>query len=180
MKEVPKGGDTFKGVFLPGGTRVAHSTWAVTRNQEVFGEDAEMFRPERWLEQEQADPEKRAQMARAAELVFGYGRWQCSGKTIALIELNKIFVQVRFSSSLFLCSALGFACNGQLTTPDVMFPDLEELRLGISQPRQAMGRCQSQCVASERNVGESVGEDIKAMAGWVNWILDRKVSIEDT
>ncbi|KAK6834040.1 cytochrome P450 [Apiospora arundinis] len=94
MKEVPKGGDTFKGVFLPGGTRVAHSIWAVTRNQEIFGEDAQMFRPERWLEQEQTDPEKRVQMMRAAELVFGYGRWQCSGRAIALIELNKIFVQI--------------------------------------------------------------------------------------
>ncbi|KAK7911455.1 hypothetical protein PG985_013936 [Apiospora marii] len=94
MKQVPKGGDTFKGVFLPGGTRVAHSTWAVTRNQEIFGADADMFRPERWLEEEQPDPEKRAQMVRAAELVFGYGRWQCSGKTVAMLELNKIFVQI--------------------------------------------------------------------------------------
>ncbi|KAK8058425.1 Cytochrome P450 monooxygenase lolP1 [Apiospora phragmitis] len=94
MKQVPKGGDTFKGVFLPEGTRVAHSTWAVTRNKEIFGDDAEMFRPERWLEEEQPDREKRAHMARAAELVFGYGRWQCSGKTVALLELNKLFVQI--------------------------------------------------------------------------------------
>ncbi|KAK8035281.1 cytochrome P450 monooxygenase [Apiospora rasikravindrae] len=94
MKQVPKGGDTFKGVFLPEGTRVAHSTWAVTRNKEIFGDDAEMFRPERWLVEEQPDPEKRARMTRAAELVFGYGRWQCSGKTVALLELNKVFVQI--------------------------------------------------------------------------------------
>lgn len=96
MKQVPRGGDTFKGVFLPGGTRVGHSTWAVMRNREIFGADADMFRPERWLEEEQPDSEKRAQMVRTAELVFGYGRWQCSGKTVAILELNKIFVQVCF------------------------------------------------------------------------------------
>jgi len=33
-------------------------------------------------------------MERNNELVFGYGRFQCLGKSVAFIELNKIFVEL--------------------------------------------------------------------------------------
>lgn len=91
MKEVPKGGDVLHGKFVPGGTRIAHSTWSILRNTSVFGDDADLFRPERWLK---AEPTKRAQMEKTTELVFGHGRWGCAGKSVAFLELNKIFVEV--------------------------------------------------------------------------------------
>ncbi|KAK4069810.1 transcriptional regulator family: Fungal Specific TF [Purpureocillium lilacinum] len=77
-KEVPKGGDTFKGTFFPEGTRIGYCAWGV-------------FRPERWLE---ASPEKLREMDGTVELVFGYGRWQCLGRNVAFIELNKVFVEL--------------------------------------------------------------------------------------
>jgi cytochrome P450 len=64
----------------------------------VFGADADVFRPERWIE---AGGDERAEMRRVAELAFGYGRWGCAGKMIALLELNKVFVEVSFLSLLF-------------------------------------------------------------------------------
>lgn len=91
MKEVGAEGDTFDGKFLPAGTRIGHSTWAVTHETSVFGADANAFRPERWLE---ADEKARALMRRQTELVFGSGRWGCPGKTVAYIELNKVMVEV--------------------------------------------------------------------------------------
>jgi cytochrome P450 len=33
-------------------------------------------------------------MERNNELIFGYGRFQCLGKNVAFIELNKIFVEL--------------------------------------------------------------------------------------
>lgn len=57
----------------------------------IFGDDAELFRPERWLE---CDAAKATEMRRVVELVFGYGRWACAGKSLAFLELNKIFVEV--------------------------------------------------------------------------------------
>lgn len=92
MKESGPNGDYVEGRFIPPGTRVAHSIWAVTHDVTVFGRDADIFRPERWIE---ADPATtRIKMQKQTELVFGYGRWGCAGKTIAFIELNKVFVEV--------------------------------------------------------------------------------------
>ncbi|KAI1112057.1 cytochrome P450 [Nemania sp. NC0429] len=91
MKEVPAGGDTLEGRFVPAGTRIAHSTWAALHNRRVFGEDADLFRPERWLGLEKAE---RLDMERIVELIFGYGRWGCAGKQIAFMELNKVFFEL--------------------------------------------------------------------------------------
>ncbi|KAH8758000.1 cytochrome P450, partial [Diaporthe sp. PMI_573] len=50
MKQVGPEGDSFDGHFIPPGTRVGHSTWAVTHDKTAFGPDANTFRPERWIE----------------------------------------------------------------------------------------------------------------------------------
>ncbi|KAK4124778.1 cytochrome P450 monooxygenase [Parathielavia appendiculata] len=92
FKVVAPGGDTIDGKPVPAGTLIAPNFWATGRLPAVFGADADIFRPERWLEQ--ADAEKRAEMRRVAELVFGYGRWGCAGKMIAFLELNKVFVEL--------------------------------------------------------------------------------------
>ena len=57
----------------------------------AYGEDAEIFRPERWTE---ANPEQLATMEKAHELVFGYGRYKCMGEKIAWIELLKTFFEL--------------------------------------------------------------------------------------
>ncbi len=33
-------------------------------------------------------------MESTQDLVFSYGKWSCLGKSVALVELNKIFVEV--------------------------------------------------------------------------------------
>ncbi|KAK2746528.1 cytochrome p450 [Colletotrichum kahawae] len=89
MKQVGPEGDVHEGTFLPPGTRVAHDTWSVMHDTQLFGEDAHIFRPQRWLE---ADVVTVKEWKKRTELVFGAGRWQCAGKAVAMIELNKIFV----------------------------------------------------------------------------------------
>lgn len=90
-KEVPAGGDTFNGVYLPEGTYVGYCALGVMRRQDIWGADSSEFRPERWLE---AAPEKVREMESTLELTFGYGRWQCLGRNVALIELNKVLFEV--------------------------------------------------------------------------------------
>ncbi|GKT93423.1 pisatin demethylase [Colletotrichum tofieldiae] len=90
-KRVPDGGDTVvvdgKSVFLPGGTNVNCAAWPLHINKGVFGEDAEEFRPERWLLE--TDERRLATMHRVHELVFGYGKYQCLGRPIAMMEIGK-------------------------------------------------------------------------------------------
>lgn len=57
---VPPGSAEINGVKFPGGTRVAVNAWVLHRDKEIFGADADKFRPERWLEnQERAKTMKR-------------------------------------------------------------------------------------------------------------------------
>ncbi|WYZ45977.1 hypothetical protein EsH8_IX_000202 [Colletotrichum jinshuiense] len=90
-KRVPDGGDTVviggKLVFLPGGTNVNYAVWPLHLSKEVFGEDADEFRPERWLLEK--DEKKLANMHRVHELLFGYGKYQCLGRPIAMMEIGK-------------------------------------------------------------------------------------------
>ena len=102
----------------------------------MFGEDVDVFRPERWLlsnasersegastTTEQSEDSERtedkktngktdgtngtadgvrsedqkeriANMRRTVDLIFGYGRWACAGKTLAFLELNKTLVEM--------------------------------------------------------------------------------------
>jgi cytochrome P450 len=96
-KTVPKGGDTLGGVFVPGGTEVGYCAWGLQRIKSIYGEDADIFRPERWLD---ADVDRVKEMERTVDLVFVYGKWQCPGKSVAAIELNKVFVEVSPSPTL--------------------------------------------------------------------------------
>ena len=93
-------GDTHNGVYFPPGTEVAFCAWNIHRtNTKVYGEDAALFRPERWLE---ASPERLAVMEESFHLVFGYGRNRCMGENIARLELNKLFFEMfrRFDWSI--------------------------------------------------------------------------------
>jgi cytochrome P450 len=90
-KLVPPGGDMINGQFVPAGTKVGTAVFGMMRNKKIFGEDADVFRPERWLD---ASPEKIKEREQAVDLVFGSGRFRCLGSSVALIELNKIFVEV--------------------------------------------------------------------------------------
>ena len=95
-KVVPPEGDTLLGYFVPGGTEVAWTIISMCKRKDIFGEDADVWRPERWLEQDDSPIglQKLARMNSTVDLVFNSGKWQCLGKHIALMEFNKIFVEV--------------------------------------------------------------------------------------
>jgi cytochrome P450 len=105
-KKVPPGGDLVtvegKEYYLPGGTDISYNVWGVHRDRAMFGEDVDVFRPERWLvEENSTDESKLMEMRRTNELVFGYGKYQCLGKPIALMEIAKVIFEVSgfFSTS---------------------------------------------------------------------------------
>ncbi len=83
---VPAGGAQISGHWLPGGTTVAVPVPVVHRDVKVFGQDADDFRPDRWLE---TDEHQRIAMERTM-LAFGAGKRVCLGRHIAELEMKKV------------------------------------------------------------------------------------------
>lgn len=50
---VPPEGTELDGHHFKAGTRIAVNGWVLHRDRKTFGEDADYYRPERWLEDEQ-------------------------------------------------------------------------------------------------------------------------------
>lgn len=100
-KRVPAGGEVYtvdgNQVHLPGGIDVGLSILGMFRRQGIFGEDVDLFRPERWLVEDEG---KLATMNRTVDLVFSYGKYQCLGRPIALMEMGKTVFEVSRTQSL--------------------------------------------------------------------------------
>ncbi|KAH7303982.1 cytochrome P450 [Stachybotrys elegans] len=90
-KTVPPEGDVINGMFIPGGTQIGTSPFGVYHSKTIFGPDASLFVPERWL---RVNTERAATMSSVVDLVFSSGKYQCLGKPVAFMELNKIFVEL--------------------------------------------------------------------------------------
>ncbi|KAF5679383.1 cytochrome P450 monooxygenase [Fusarium heterosporum] len=90
-KEVPEEGDTINGHFVPGGTHIAVNFSAMLGSKALFGPDADVFRPERFIGL--SGPEL-GEMRRNVEMNFGYGRWMCAGKPLAFMELQKVYFEL--------------------------------------------------------------------------------------
>ena len=90
-KYSPKGGESFNGVFYPEGIEMGICDEAMCRDENVFGADSHIYRPDRWIE---ANEETRKRYTRVTDTIFGTGRFQCLGKHIANMELHKALVEV--------------------------------------------------------------------------------------
>ena len=76
-------------VPLPIGTRVGSNAFIVMRSKEAFGDDAEDFKPQRWL----VDDEEHKRLD-ASWGVFGRGSRACIGKDIAMMLVTKVIAEV--------------------------------------------------------------------------------------
>jgi cytochrome P450 len=76
------------GKIAPPGTEVSGNPWIMHRDEKVFGENAEEFNPDRWM-----NPE-RAKLMNKYLFTFGYGARGCLGRDIAMMELFKGPLQV--------------------------------------------------------------------------------------
>ncbi|KAI6351572.1 hypothetical protein MCOR25_009867 [Pyricularia grisea] len=100
---VPKGGMEIAGHFVPGGTIVGVSAWLIHNNKDIFGDDVDVYRPERWLVDEElvkaagpagdevrAREEQRIKEMSGMMMQFGMGSRTCIGKNISLLEIYKV------------------------------------------------------------------------------------------
>ena len=85
-RAVPSGGVKITGTYFPESTSVGCMPAAVHMNTKVFGDDAAVFRPLRWLE---ADKDRLHRME-AAQIGFSRGRRACIGQHIATMQMRKV------------------------------------------------------------------------------------------
>lgn len=81
------------GSIIPGGTAVGMNPYIVNRTEPFGADDADQFRPERWLCGEgetEADFLARVAAMNAADLTFGAGSRMCGGRHIANLEVYKV------------------------------------------------------------------------------------------
>lgn len=78
------------GIVIPAGTDVSICEAMISCDRDVFGADADTFRPERWLDVGKA---RFAEMDRSA-FGFAYGRRACLGQHLARIEVKKVVAAV--------------------------------------------------------------------------------------
>lgn len=102
---VPPEGVKIEGDFVKGGTIVGCNAWVIHRRTEVFGDDVEVYRPERWLVDETQDRDQELARIRRMKntlMQFGMGPRVCLGKHIGLMEMYKLIPSVlrRFEVSL--------------------------------------------------------------------------------
>ena len=79
----PAGGVTALGRHFPEGVILSVNPWVINRRPEIFGADADIWNPERWM-----DPERSARMDKYLAS-FGAGYMMCPGRHMAHMELSK-------------------------------------------------------------------------------------------
>ena len=87
---VPKGGIDICGYHIPEGITVGCQSRIIHLDKSVYGDDAEKFRPERWLE---ASEEKRKLMERCG-IWFGSGKHTCIGQHFAWAKTMKVLAMM--------------------------------------------------------------------------------------
>lgn len=110
---VPKEGYRLSnGSVLPGGSTIGVNPYLIARNKEIYGDDVEGFRPERWLRDEaagetQAQFEARLAAMNSVDLTFGGGRRICIGKNLGLFQVCKVLATLVTSYELELVDPKG-------------------------------------------------------------------------
>ncbi|KAB8297671.1 hypothetical protein EYC80_001479 [Monilinia laxa] len=87
------------GKIIPIGSEVTCSPFLTNRDQEIYGEDADIFRPERWLENVE-----KAKMFDKYNFTWGYGSRICLGKDLAMMELMKFPLMFFRNFNVELCA----------------------------------------------------------------------------
>lgn len=102
MGKVSDHDDVVCGIKIPAKTQVGWAALAVMKDRAVFGENADIFEPRRWID---VEPAQLKEMEATYGLVFATGtRWECLGKRLAYVELGKVLFEV----SIYLFQ-LGYA-----------------------------------------------------------------------
>ncbi|KAH7126509.1 cytochrome P450 [Dactylonectria estremocensis] len=86
-RNVPRGGFEIAGEWFAEGTRVGVNAAVIHRDRGIFGQDADLFNPDRWFREEAVNMDRHM-------FQFGGGSRTCIGKNISLCEIHKLIPQL--------------------------------------------------------------------------------------
>lgn len=97
-REAPEAGITIAGHYIPPGATLGMSPMSQNRCKEVFGDDADEWRPQRWIPNgEEIDgritKNERQRKMDKYNVTFGYGSRVCIGRHLASMEMIKFVCQ---------------------------------------------------------------------------------------
>lgn len=109
-REVLRGGAVIDGQPYPAGTVVGCSSWAMGRDERVYGPDANEFRPERWLtsssvatnEDGKHDLARQVGSMKRAFHPFSMGSMNCVGQNLAMLEMLMIVAKTVWATDFEL------------------------------------------------------------------------------
>lgn len=101
-RDVPKEGITLEGHFIPGGYTVGMNSKVLGFNTDIFGPDADEFRPERWIEADKA----RREMMENRNLAFGAPSRRCPGVHLAWFVMTKVLASLCLNFEVRLLNEL--------------------------------------------------------------------------
>ncbi|CAG8033226.1 unnamed protein product [Penicillium nalgiovense] len=104
---VPEGGFTLPdGRYLPAGTKAGINPFVTNRDFGVFGDDADDFNPDRWLQGKRESPgnfeDRLRRMKDTVDLSFGGGGRVCMGRYLAMLEIKKLIASLYSSFDIQL------------------------------------------------------------------------------
>lgn len=121
---VPAEGAQIGGYTVPGNVIVGCTPWTVHRDKATFGIDADVYRPERWIDAS----EEQSRNMKQSMLHFGSGPHTCMGRHISVIEVYKLGVSMLKNYNVRLPSVPFFLLIGANTFTDHLGPTRERLQ----------------------------------------------------
>ncbi|KAH6633339.1 cytochrome P450 monooxygenase-like protein [Boeremia exigua] len=115
--------------FVPGGVRVSASAGILHQNEDVYNCASE-WRPERWLNLEKLDEEKRKDMETRWFWAFGSGGRMCVGSHLAVYQMKYIVAALYSNYSTSVVNDAGIEQSDSYTAPpkgDKLVIKLEKL-----------------------------------------------------
>ncbi|KAI1262329.1 cytochrome P450 [Xylariaceae sp. FL1019] len=96
-RQVPVGGATIAGMAFPEGTSVGCMPQAIHQNKTVFGNDVDVFRPERWVTEDR----EALRLMESTHMGFSRGTRVCIGQHIAVLQMKKVIPSIimKFNSA---------------------------------------------------------------------------------
>lgn len=95
---VPDSGlELSNGMFIPAGTIVGMNAFVTHKDKSIFGQDADIFNPNRWYRHNQeteAEFQTRLTRMKQNDLTFGAGKRVCLGKDLSDLETYKVVVSL--------------------------------------------------------------------------------------